>query len=431
MEYLVIENEGMLELGALSLMGASTKRGDSSKIGMFGGGNKYALAYFLRNNIDIKILVGTKEVKIETRTETFRDRKFDVVWIDGEKTSITTEMGQEWTLWQAIRELYSNAVDEGLRTFAVMNMGEFCPTEGVTSILVEATPEVGNFMFNIQDYIAINKEVLYENEHGKVYRKHGTKACIYRKGIKCFETSKSSIYDYDFNSIRINENRLVDYYWQVPEKMYKILYACDDVNLIRNILYNLSNSKNFLEHQIDDSIVTIHDSISGAWVNAIEDKNICPKNLSGYLEDEEKMKTLFLPDKIYNAIVAETGAKNQPASFKVTSMGEPFRIVEELDPLKEYMLNEVMEFLHECKFDIPYIITVVDFKNKDIHGGIGDEEILLAVNAFDKGKDWVLNVILEEYIHLKHKANDCSRKFQDAAIGELITYMKIINTNSL
>jgi hypothetical protein len=431
MKYLVIENEGLLELGALSLMGASTKRGDSSKIGMFGSGNKYALAYFLRNNIEIKILVGKEEVKIELKKEKFRDREFDVVWIDGEKTSITTEMGQEWSLWQAVRELYSNAVDEGLRTFAVFNMGEFCPSEGITSILVEATPEVENFMFNINDYLAINKEVLFENEHGKVYRKHGSKACIYRKGIKCFETHKDSIYDYDFNDICINESRMVSFSWDVPQSIYKILYACEDVNLVRNILYNLSNGKNYLEHQIDDSLVTIHDQISGAWVNAVEDKNVCPRSLGGYVDDEEKPKTLFLPDKIYNAIVAKTGAKNQPKSFKITGRGQAFQIVEELSELNEFMLKEVVAFLKECKFDIPYIITVVDFKDKDIHGGVGEEEILLALNAFDRGKDWILNVILEEYIHLKHKAADLSRKFQDAAIMELITYMKGINTHSL
>jgi hypothetical protein len=431
MKYLVIENEGLLELGALSLMGASTKRGDSSKIGMFGSGNKYALAYFLRNNIEIKILVGKEEVKIELKKEKFRDREFDVVWIDGEKTSITTEMGQEWSLWQAVRELYSNAVDEGLRTFAVFNMGEFCPSEGITSILVEATPEVENFMFNINDYLAINKEVLFESEHGKIYRKHGSKACIYRKGIKCFETHKDSIYDYDFNDICINESRMVSFSWDVPQSIYKILYACEDVNLVRNILYNLSNGKNYLEHQIDDSLVTIHDQISGAWVNAVEDKNVCPRSLGGYVDDEEKPKTLFLPDKIYNAIVAKTGAKNQPKSFKITGRGQAFQIVEELSELNEFMLKEVVAFLKECKFDIPYIITVVDFKDKDIHGGVGEEEILLALNAFDRGKDWILNVILEEYIHLKHKAADLSRKFQDAAIMELITYMKGINTHSL
>lgn len=436
MKYLVIENEGLLELGALSLMGASSKRGDSSKIGMFGSGNKYALAYFLRNNIEVRIFIGMKEVKIETRSEMFRGHSFDVIWIDGEKTSITTEMGQEWTMWQAIRELYSNAVDEGLRIFEIMDHDDLPDRKvyeeyDITTILVEATAEVENFMFNINDYLSIGKETLFENEHGKIYRKHGAKACIYRKGIKCYETGKDSIYDYDFNSISINENRMVNYSWDIPQSIYKLLYSCEDVNIVRNILYNLSNGKNYLEHQIDDSLVTIHDRISGAWVNAIEDKNICPKSLGGYVMDEERPKTLFLPDTIYNAIAAETGTKHQPKNFKVTARGQAFQIVEVLSSLNEYMLKEVIDFLTECKFDIPYIITVVDFKDRNIHGGVGEDEILLGLNAFDKGKDWILNVILEEYIHLKYSAPDESRKFQDSAISEMITYMKSINTNSL
>lgn len=51
--YLKIENEGTVPVEAFTLIGASSKRDDSSKIGMFGSGNKYALAYLLRNNYGI------------------------------------------------------------------------------------------------------------------------------------------------------------------------------------------------------------------------------------------------------------------------------------------------------------------------------------------------------------------------------------------
>lgn len=50
MKYIRIKNQWLIEPQALHLVGASTKRNDASKIGQFGSGNKYAMAYLLRNN---------------------------------------------------------------------------------------------------------------------------------------------------------------------------------------------------------------------------------------------------------------------------------------------------------------------------------------------------------------------------------------------
>ena len=53
--FVEITNDGEIDSLSLSLVGASTKRADGSKIGFFGSGNEYALALLLRENIDFKI----------------------------------------------------------------------------------------------------------------------------------------------------------------------------------------------------------------------------------------------------------------------------------------------------------------------------------------------------------------------------------------
>jgi hypothetical protein len=64
MKYLKIQNNGELDIRLVALMGGTTKANDLYKIGQFGTGLKYTLAYLFRNNIDFKILSGANKVDV-------------------------------------------------------------------------------------------------------------------------------------------------------------------------------------------------------------------------------------------------------------------------------------------------------------------------------------------------------------------------------
>src|SRR5688572_27627437 len=113
MKYLKIKNNGELDIRLVALMGGTTKSQDNYKIGQFGSGLKYTLAYLFRNNIDFKIFTGEKEIQITIERELISGETFEIICIDGNRTSITTKMGLDWKPWMIIRELYSNALDEG------------------------------------------------------------------------------------------------------------------------------------------------------------------------------------------------------------------------------------------------------------------------------------------------------------------------------
>jgi len=48
MKYLKFKNNGEIQLEAITLLGASTKRTDNNKIGFFGSGNKFAILIAIR-----------------------------------------------------------------------------------------------------------------------------------------------------------------------------------------------------------------------------------------------------------------------------------------------------------------------------------------------------------------------------------------------
>lgn len=426
MKYLCIANKGSIVKEALTLVGASSKRDGQEYIGMFGSGNKYALAYFLRNNYDVKIYSGAKEISLNKKPISFRDQSFEVIHVDEQPTSITTEMGHQWTLWQAVRELYANAVDEGMLFFDFVD--SINPEESNTHIYIEADKDLENFMFNLDDYIATNKQVVFENETGKIYKKHSSKTCIYRKSILCYETESPSIFDYDLNDVKINENRMAEYNWQVIEKMWSLLAACDDSRIAYEVL-NRINEKEYIEKEIDGAMIdTSSSQFSSAWAEPLKDKSICPQNMSGYLSEKERLRTYFLPNKLYNHLSTLTKNKNQPDSFKMAG-GVMYREIEDLNGSQVNMLEQAYDFIADTKLPINYKWKVVRFSDKDTYGTIDqlNEMILLSESIFEKGLHFILNTIIEEYIHLKYDVRDETRGFQSSIIDEFLSYAKNVN----
>ena len=92
-------------------------------------------------------------------------------------------MGKDWHFWQAIREIYCNAIDEGNSGFSFVNEPE--PVENETHFYISANSMAHEFVSNFDNYFATNKKVLFECEEGRILEKTVEHANIYRKGIKC------------------------------------------------------------------------------------------------------------------------------------------------------------------------------------------------------------------------------------------------------
>lgn len=420
MKYIRIKNIGEIEPQALHLVGASTKRNDNSKIGQFGSGNKYALAYLLRNDYPVKIFAGTKEISLETKKEVFRDQEFNVLWVNGEKTSITIEMGKDWQFWQAIREIFCNAIDEGGHSLEMVNTID--PKEGETHFYIDTRKDVMEFMANFNTYFATGKRVLFECEAGRILEKTGDTANIYRRGIKCFNSNRKSVFDYDFTDITIDENRLVLYPWHVEQKLWDLIFRCDNEEIILQILHNSENSE-MIEGSVSD-YSTIHASnMSDTFRSIIKKTKVAPIGMSGMLKPDEVGNHVLIPTKVYKSVRGVLSDDNVGDKFKVNHLGGMFREIE-ISPLYEATIKQAKYFLSEVGFEIPYPIHVALFDSKDVAGCAHDGKIYLSDIVLEKGVNEVVSTIIEEFIHLKYSVEDETRDFQTAVISEFITYMK-------
>ena len=166
MKFIKITSKGEIDIRAFSLVGATSKRNDNSKIGMFGSGLKYTLSYLLNNNIDFRVFSGYKEVVFTTQEEDFRGLGIKRIFINGESTSLTTDMGMDWQRWFVLREIYCNALDEGDATIEIVkaDISELVPVEDCTTFYLKVDEEFQEILDNWDMYFSENrKDLIYHD----------------------------------------------------------------------------------------------------------------------------------------------------------------------------------------------------------------------------------------------------------------------------
>lgn len=424
MKYLKIKNNGLIVPQALTLVGASTKRNDSTKIGQFGSGNKFALAYLLRNGHEIKVFSGLNEILIKTIPEEFRGETFNVVYVNNERTSITSEMGKDWELWQSIREIYCNSIDEGGHSMElVMNPS---PIENETHFYISNNGNLNTFLSNFDNYFSQNKKVLFECEHGKILEKTGETANIYRKGVLCYKTKCNSVFDYDFNDIAIDENRIVKYFWDVERILWKIIFSCTNKDVIKKIMTN-SCVPNMIEGQFSSISTIVASDVSDEFLEFFTDNRVAPSGYAGLLKPDERHKFAVIPTEIYNAVSEKIPDESKGDNFITTRTGASMKVCDSVSELSVSVLRKAMDFFEECKFDIPYKIIWAVFSKPTIMGCAVNEIIYISELSAEKGVNDLVSTIIEEYIHIKYGVEDETRGFQSAAINEIINVLKIKN----
>ena len=421
MKHLLIENKGELDISSLILLGASTKRDDSTKIGFFGSGNKYAIATLIKHGIKFHIFSGDREITISTVDVSFRDIEFRKIIIDGRETSLTTSMGPQWQPWMAIREWVSNSLDEGGYNL-VADTDIISGREGYTRFYVEHHPLIDDLLQNWDDYFAFDREdSLYKQGQDNIFPQTdpGNNAVLYRKGIRCyFDKGIESLYQYDIDSFDINESRLIDSLYSAEIKVTRILNKCTNVEVLRNIL-----DKAFIENKWEARLPWRWGTGGGlnpTWGEAIDDRCIIVDNVAGYYVDIQQSRKCYIVS--LEMAFAIRNAFSHVKIYGLDDSGNPIGYKKvDLTPKQEFILKEANRFCEECNYPVDYPIEVVQFEESSVIGRAHQGKILLSSKIFDMGRKQVVATIIEENEHLKTGYKDCTRAFQNHLFNLFLT----------
>lgn len=413
MKYLEITNKGMLDIRLIALMGGTTKENDTYKIGHFGTGLKYTLAYLFRTNTDFKIFVGTEEVKINLEYEQIESERFEIICINGHRTSITTKMGHDWKAWMIVRELYSNALDEGEDTYKIVE--EVSPNSDKTSFYLELTPEIMEVYNNWNDYFIVGKETFYQDSKVKLFPQTGNLR-VYKQGILIHKGKKPSLFNYDISDANINELR--EYKGFLEGDISDILFNLKDERVIQYFIENLK--EDHYEASIDYDYNGWYQSFSKEWETAMEGTKIIHQKAMDDLEARgvniDTASNIVVPENLYKGLTKKfEGIGALRVSKEVNDFYEIYNEALHDRIVKAQKLLEEAGYYIEP--ELSYVFGIFGDKTLMAKVSLDDKKIYMSEKHLDSDLFSICTTLIEENEHYKTGLSDETREFQQHFIN--------------
>jgi len=391
MKYFVFENPGVIDARSITTFGVSSKDNAATAIGFFGTGLKYAIAILLRNGCGITIHSGTNKFTFGVEVQKIRHDEFTIVTMQTnrgkpEKLGFTTELGKGWEVWQALRELHCNCVDENGKSYEVDTPSTLCANN--TRVIVQGTAFEQVWMHRAS--VFLQSTPIHTGE--KVSIHPGASEWVFYRGIRTYRLSTPSHFTYNIlEQMQLTEDRTVKYDWYVTQHISGEVAKLTDEKMLDQILLQpqltgtWEKSLNFGGCQLGDTIEAV----------ALTHMRAFNTNLNRSLQ--ERMR-----DYAFEKLVSDDTDKLIPL--------DKIRLAKSLDFLKRIG--------HDCS---GYPIIVSQNLGEHVLGRANEGKIYLAHRVFMMGTKMVAGTILEEYLHLKHGFADCERQMQNFLFDALIS----------
>lgn len=240
----VFQTQGKLDLRSLTTFGLSSKPNSQNPIGYFGTGMKYAVAVLLRHNLDVVIFVNQRKWSFKVNKTVFRQKEFFEIELVRHKAfgldshiklPFTTELGRNWSLWQAFRELYANTLDENGETFIPVGLVN-SQRKGRTQIVVTGEPFVEEFIGKDKTFLP---DALRESsvENGTIQRFDRPSQYVYYRGMRVMDLPDPSIYTWNILSqLELTEDRTAKNAWDVKNRIAQYISTHDELDVVKAVI---------------------------------------------------------------------------------------------------------------------------------------------------------------------------------------------------
>lgn len=431
----------------LEKLGISSKRDDESTIGQFGSGAKFAPIAALRKGI--RWITVAKDVDGPYTME-YVAREVDGIetvfykYGDIEKeSSFTVDAGLlSWDEdFQIFREAFANAVDSG-EEYSIDMVDEIEDyEEGFVSVYLSAHPAVVDIIKDFNKYFLFKRTPIVELEYGSVYDNHEPNTTfMYNKGVLVDQRSfdlgfQINSFDWGFKTLTLNEERRIRHYWEVEDKIAKILINMpDDQHGDKFVTQCIENEPAEFTHVLNTySIGDDERSIpkTKVWMNAWvrifgEDTIPLPKSagsevvcenlrIAGY---RSRFTSVVLSQLLYNSGIPRPqdllGDKSNIKTVECPS--EHVKVL-------EHAMRTVSRY--DSRIEKYKISIMEDPGNLGLAVmGQGEEEIFISVDCLDLGFRKIVGTLVHELDHVNSGVSDQDyRKFRNLADERIVELM--------
>jgi hypothetical protein len=401
--YLVIRSTGEIEMDSFMILGGSTKRDDKDKIGRFGSGLKYAIATLLRMDVEFTIFSGKLTIPFKKKTKRFRDKHFDMILINGKETNFSTDMGPDWSYYESIREIYSNAKDEGITAFETTD--GFYGIEGQTSIYIKMDDGVKDLIDNFEYYFSFYRNDIineYPDSDDLSYKYRGVKVfkskghlIIYKDGFRVHENKrKKSLFNYDIPSVIINESREISSFYLVEWDIASLLGMHPNDEMMEMIVNELKK----IDEDNDSDIFEINmdwdfsDGFHKEWDKYIGDYDVSPMEMRGFSQGYVSDRNIYAPSSFIKT-ASKSGLSTNFIGIK--SKLCPWSYADgEMNSGDYSILLEMKSILYS--FDVDADIQKVHFMEDVVDASFdlrSGKKILLSCNLWEKEDECISSLL--------------------------------------
>jgi len=371
-------NKGHIELDTIRTMGVSVKDSDNP-IGYFGTGLKYAIATLLRTGHTVSLRTGGETIQFRTKPKEIRGRIFDMIYMDEEQLGFTVDLGRDWEVWQAYRELYSNCLDEGGTV-----SGQFREDD---TIFVVDGPDIANVHAERSKIFLFGDPWLI-CEGVEVYR--GRSQYLYYRGVRVHTLPKFTQFTYNFTTeMRLTEDRT--------------LASIYDANYKLGMRLPMIPNETFASKLIDPELDYYDGDLDFADCSSPSDE---------FLDAVEKVRENVMLNDHARTLLKR---KRNVLDYVVFT------------PTEEHLIDiqKACDLLRKLNVNVsPSELTFVEHLGPGVLAMVSDKKMVFTRQCLSNGVDFLAITIYEEWIHSHLGYADHSRGMQQFLFDKILELIK-------